>query len=136
MPFLIGGNLRHRKQETLGLHPFHGHSELSLIIGSSRTLHHQSLIDNVSIEAVIQHGNVGPVIARKRSHACTRTSLIEQTTPRIAGYLALKAESNDRYWRHILKSVVDCRLIDGRIVVEANNASARAHDLRRSSRPA
>ena len=50
-------------------------------------------------------------------------------TPKIAGYLALKAESNDRYWRHILKSLVDCRLIDGRIVVEANNAFTRVQGL-------
>lgn len=36
---------------------------------------------------------------------------------------------NDRYWSHILKSLVDCRLIDGRIVVEANNAFTRVQGL-------
>lgn len=36
---------------------------------------------------------------------------------------------NDRYWHRILKSPIDCRLIDDRIVTEANNALARAHDL-------
>ena len=62
----------------------------------------------------------------KRSRTCTRTSLIE---PRIAGYLALKVESNDRYWRHIFKSLVDCRLIDDRIMTEANNAFIRVQSL-------
>lgn len=36
---------------------------------------------------------------------------------------------NDRYWRHILKSLVDCRLIDDRIMTEANNAFIRVQGL-------
>lgn len=66
MPLAIGGNLRHQKQETLGLSLFHGCSELSLIIGSSSTLYHQRLIDNVPIEAVVKRYNAAPVFARKR----------------------------------------------------------------------
>ncbi|WP_449138083.1 hypothetical protein [Slackia sp.] len=54
---------------------------------------------------------------------------MSKTTPWIAGYRALKAELNDRYWHRILKSPIDCRLIDDHIVTEANNALARAHDL-------
>ena len=65
----------------------------------------------------------------KRSRTCTRTSLNRTKTPRITGYLALKAESNERYWRHILKSLVDCHLIDDRIMTEANNAFIRVQGL-------
>ena len=36
---------------------------------------------------------------------------------------------NDHYWRHILKSLVDCRLIDDRIMTEANNAFIRVQGL-------
>ncbi|WP_419074618.1 hypothetical protein [Slackia isoflavoniconvertens] len=36
---------------------------------------------------------------------------------------------NDRYWRHILKSLVDCRLIGDRIMTEANNAFTRIQSL-------
>ena len=66
MPLAIGGNLRHRKRQTLGLSLFHGRSELSLIIGSSSTLRHQRLIDRAPIEAVVKRYNAAPVFARKR----------------------------------------------------------------------
>ena len=65
MPLAIGGNLRHRKRQTLGPSLLHGRSDLGLIIRSSGTLYHQRLIDNVPIEAVVKRYNAAPVFARK-----------------------------------------------------------------------